>query len=134
MIPKTYTSLPDETEHLITTVIDSGIKIHRELGPGFIEAVYRNAMCVELGERQVPFETESGFTARYRDRPVAFQRVDLFASERSEGWPANEFWRSDASVWPEANCYLALVNLARTALVTFVVNMFRFDLLPDCFH
>ena len=44
--------LDELTESQVTAVIDSGIAVHRELGPGFVESIYRNAFCLEL-EAQV---------------------------------------------------------------------------------
>jgi GxxExxY protein len=34
------------------------IAVHKELGPGFIESVYRKAMCVELESRNLAYEEE----------------------------------------------------------------------------
>ena len=76
-IRKPHESLPETTELLISALVDAGISVHKELGPGFVEVVYRNAMCLELADRQLPFETEKAFIVKYRDRPVALQRVDL---------------------------------------------------------
>jgi GxxExxY protein len=69
--------LPDATEEVISSIIDAGVAVHRELGPGFTEAVYRNAMCLEMADRCLSFEAEKSFVLKYRGRPVATQRVDL---------------------------------------------------------
>jgi GxxExxY protein len=76
-IRKSHEPLPETTELLISALVDAGISVHKELGPGFVEVVYRNAMCLELANRQLPFEVEKAFTVKYRDQPVAMQRVDL---------------------------------------------------------
>ena len=36
----------------------------------FGESIYKNAFCVELLARKIPFECEKSFVVRYRDRPV----------------------------------------------------------------
>ncbi len=42
-------------------IIDSAIEVHRELGPGLLEAIYEAALAIELEmrgfevQRQVPF-------------------------------------------------------------------------------
>jgi len=77
LIRKSHEPLPETTELLLSALVDAGVAVHKELGPGFVEVVYRNAMCLELADRQLPFETEKVFTVKYRDRPVALQRVDL---------------------------------------------------------
>jgi hypothetical protein len=43
-----YEPLPEPTELLLSALIDAGVAVHKELGPGFVEVVYRNAMCLEL--------------------------------------------------------------------------------------
>jgi GxxExxY protein len=77
-----FTPLPEETEAVLTVVVDAGMTVHKQLGPGFVEVVYRNALSLELEARQVPFEVEKAFTVRYRDRPIAVHRVDLIVCDR----------------------------------------------------
>jgi GxxExxY protein len=77
LIRRSHEPLPETTELLLTALVDAGVAVHKELGPGFVEMVYRNAMCLELADRQLPFEAEKGFIVKYRDRAVAMQRVDL---------------------------------------------------------
>ncbi|MCM3881647.1 MAG: GxxExxY protein [Vicinamibacterales bacterium] len=69
--------LDDATETLVASIIDCGVAVHRALGPGFLESVYRNALCLEFKERAISFETEKTVTVRYRETPVGFHRMDL---------------------------------------------------------
>lgn len=39
-------------------IIGAAIEVHRELGSGFLEAVYQEAMQVELRGRGIPFEAQ----------------------------------------------------------------------------
>ena len=74
--------LATSTEQQIEKVIECGIRVHRALGPGFFELAYQNAMCVELTESAVPFESEKRVVVRYRGVPVVTQRLDfLIAGE-----------------------------------------------------
>lgn len=68
-----WSPLSEGTERLIADVIDAGLRVHRELGPGFFAPVYRNALSLELKDRQIPFEIEKAFVVRYRETPVAIQ-------------------------------------------------------------
>jgi GxxExxY protein len=73
----TYSNLDSTTEQRITEVIDCGFVIHRDVGPGFLEPLYSNAMCVELRTRKIPFEREKVVTVKYRDEPVGIHRLDF---------------------------------------------------------
>ena len=73
----TYSNLDSTTEQRITEVIDCGFVIHRDVGPGFLEPLYSNAMCVELRARNIPFEREKVVTVKYRDEPVGIHRLDF---------------------------------------------------------
>ena len=48
--------------------------VHRELGCGFLEAVSREALAIELQERGIPYVREARLSIRYRNRllPVSY--------------------------------------------------------------
>jgi GxxExxY protein len=64
-------------EELASRVIGCALAVHRELGPGFLESIYRTAMCIELEAREIPFEVEKPVLVAYRGRAIPGQRVDL---------------------------------------------------------
>jgi GxxExxY protein len=78
---RTDSWLDDTTEAYITEVIDCGFVVHCDLGPGYLEPPYRNAMCIELKTRRIPFACEKTFTVKYRDQPVGIHRLDLVIRE-----------------------------------------------------
>ena len=70
-------TLDETTEAHVSTIIDCGITVHRTLGPGFVESVYHNALCLELDSRAIPFESERSIVVQYREKPVGIHRMDL---------------------------------------------------------
>ena len=69
---------PNGSEELTKLVIGLAMKVHRTLGPGFIEFVYRNAMIVELRRANLPFELEKPMKVGYEGVIVGEFSVDLF--------------------------------------------------------
>jgi len=70
-------NLDDELEALIHRVIGCCIMVHRELGPGLLERIYRRAVCIELQSAGIPFEAERSFPVWYRGYLLCDQRVDV---------------------------------------------------------
>lgn len=77
-----YEVIPETTEVVARNVIGAAIAVHRALGPGFLERVYREALCYELASRSVPFEAEKSIVVRYRDLAIRCQRADLIVDGR----------------------------------------------------
>ena len=46
------------------------MKVHRELGPGFLEAVYEEAMIIELIENNISFQNQVEIGIEYRNRKL----------------------------------------------------------------
>ena len=56
--------------------------VHAELGCGFLEAVYRHALVIELEGRGIPFRTEVPFPVKYKEQPLLLNyRADLVCFE-----------------------------------------------------
>jgi GxxExxY protein len=47
-------------------IIGAAMEVHRVLGPGFLEAVYRQALRIELAERKIPFRCEVELVINYK--------------------------------------------------------------------
>ncbi len=78
MLPsRTWTPLPEKTEEAISAVIDAGMQVHKELGVGFVEVTYPNALCIELISGAIPFEIERKVVVKYRGQAVSVHRMDL---------------------------------------------------------
>lgn len=65
------------TDQLITEVIECAKRIRRQLGPGFLEKVYKNAMVVKLRKLKLNFETEKLIQVLYDGIVVGEYRTDI---------------------------------------------------------
>ncbi len=69
--------LAEDAEHAMTETIGCAIAVHRALGPGFLESIYKKAMHLELNARGISYESEKAITVPYRGTQIEGQRVDL---------------------------------------------------------
>jgi GxxExxY protein len=58
-------------------VIGVAIEVHRQLGPGFVENIYKLAMRHDLRLQGIPFECEKEIKVPYKDIQIGGQRLDL---------------------------------------------------------
>jgi len=69
-------------DQLITEIIECAKRIRRQLGPGFLEKVYKNAMVVELRKLKLNFETEKLIQVLYDGIVVGEYRTDIIVEGR----------------------------------------------------
>jgi GxxExxY protein len=54
----------------VYAVVGAAIEVHRELGVGFLEAVYQEAMERELALRGIAFEAQRELVIHYKGQPL----------------------------------------------------------------
>jgi GxxExxY protein len=72
-----HSPLSPAAERAMAETIGCAIAVHRELGPGFLESIYKRAMYIELASRGLSFQCERAVSVNYRDVEITGQRVDL---------------------------------------------------------
>ncbi len=72
----------EDIDRLAHDVIGAAIEVHRNLGPGFLESVYEEALCVELGLRGIEFERQLSHGIDYKGHRVGEGRLDLVIGKR----------------------------------------------------
>ncbi len=73
----TNSPLSVDQEQLVSEVIGAAIAVHRALGPGYLESIYRRAMCTELVSRGIGFDTEWAVDVLYRGVLLGTHKIDL---------------------------------------------------------
>ena len=67
---------------LTEAVIGAAIEVHRTLGPGFLESCYEQALCIELGERNIPFVRQVEVGVLYKGSLIGEARLDFVVDQR----------------------------------------------------
>jgi GxxExxY protein len=67
-----------DTDPETFSIIGAAMETHRTLGPGFLEAVYHEALSIELASRQIPFQKQVALAIWYKGcRLSSFFRADF---------------------------------------------------------
>ena len=77
MLTRVRSRLPPDIERAAEATIGCAIEVHRRLGPGFREALYQDAMVIELEEAGLIMDREVPVNISYRGRPIRTFRIDL---------------------------------------------------------
>jgi GxxExxY protein len=67
-----------EIEHVTERIIGCAIEVHRTLGAGLLESVYRECMTIEMLSVQLRVESERQIKLAYKGKPINSKlRIDL---------------------------------------------------------
>lgn len=70
-------STKQENDRITGEIIGAAIEVHRELGPGLLESIYEEALCIELALRGINFVRQADIDIVYKGRVLKGQRIDL---------------------------------------------------------
>ena len=76
-----FEPIPSHVERVAKETIGAALHVHRVLGPGFLERIYQQALCIELQLQGIAFERERPVIVFYRDVAIPGQRIDLIVEE-----------------------------------------------------
>jgi len=71
-----------EQDKLTEAVIAAVFRVHNELGPGFLESIYRKALLFELQRSGLQAETEKEVIIRFHGQEVGRHRLDLLVEQQ----------------------------------------------------
>ena len=114
----------DQRVPLSYTVIGTAIEVHQFLGPGLLESVYEDTICVELDERNVKYERQKRIELDYKGRRIGSLFADIIVENR-----LIVELKSVQSLAPIHSAllirYLKLTNLKTGLLINFNVTVLR---------
>ncbi|MFZ4716033.1 MAG: GxxExxY protein [Chthoniobacterales bacterium] len=71
-----------QDEDLSQEIIGAAIEVHRSLGPGFLESLYEEALCIELDNLRIPYERQKTLEIRYLNHKIGEHRLDLLIASK----------------------------------------------------
>ncbi|NBV76485.1 MAG: GxxExxY protein, partial [Methylococcaceae bacterium] len=115
----------NERDTLSEALIGCAIEVHKALGPGLLESVYEQCLCVELASHSIPFRRQVAMPVTYKSEKIdGGFRLDLLVGERL----VVEI-KSVEKLLPihqaQVLTYLRLGHFARGLLLNFNVPLLR---------
>jgi GxxExxY protein len=71
-----------QNKHLTERIIAAAIRVHKELGPGFLEAMYEEALAIELAAAGLTFERQKLLPVFYREHLIGEHRLDFLVERK----------------------------------------------------
>jgi GxxExxY protein len=118
MLTRVVSPLPPEIESLVHRIIGCALTVHTSLGAGYVEPIYRKAMCIELRHQGLAFSTEHTVQIQYRGEIIHGHRIDLLV-ERLVVVELKAVERLDHIHRAQVISYLRALNLHIGLLMNF---------------
>lgn len=115
----------EDINQLTEKVIGLAIKVHRTLGPGFLESVYQAALAYELNQANIKFEREKILPVKYADIIIEIGfRCDFFIEDQLivECKAVSELSKIDEA---QLLNYLKVTNLQVGLLINFNTTVLK---------
>jgi len=107
-----------QQDQLTETIIECVIRVHKILGPGFLESIYRKALMIELKRHCLDVETEKEVVIYYEKQEIGRHRLDMLIQSKVivELKTVEALSRAH---YAQVRSYLKATNLTVAILVNF---------------
>lgn len=111
-------------DSLTCQIIGAAIEAHRSLGPGLLEGLYEDALCIELADQGLRYQRQKIIDVYYKRRPLGELHADLII-ENTVIVELKSVERLLAVHEAQLLTYLRLTNLRRGLLINFNVRFLK---------
>ena len=103
---------------LTEKIIGAAIEVHRILGPGLLESIYEEALCMEFELQGISYERQVAVDVIYKGRVIKGQRLDILI-ERQVVVELKAVAALPDVVMAQVLSYLKATGLKRALLINF---------------
>jgi GxxExxY protein len=107
-----------QNKQLTERIIAAAIRVHKELGPGFLEAMYEEALAIEFAAAAISFERQKLLPVFYREHLIGEHRLD-FLIEQDVILELKAISALEAIHFAIVRSYLKAANLSDALLLNF---------------
>ncbi len=69
-------------KELSLKIIEAAIEVHKQLGPGYAESLYEEALKIELQQRGYRVDQQKKYEVKYKDQTIGLHVLDMVVEER----------------------------------------------------
>lgn len=71
-----------ELDVIAKVIIGAAIEVHRQLGPGYLENIYEEALAIELNLRNIKYQRQPEINIQYKENNIGSGRLDLLVENK----------------------------------------------------
>lgn len=106
------------SDELTDKIIGASIEVHRILGPGLLESIYEEALCIELELRGMVAQRQRDLDVIYKGRTIKGLRIDLLVEDQVIVELKSVSKLPDVAI-AQVLSYLKATGLKRALLINF---------------
>jgi len=76
-VARAFNDIDYPLQELTEKIIGAAVAVHRELGPGFLERIYENALVLELESQGCFVEKQVTYDVFYKNEVIGQHRLDV---------------------------------------------------------
>jgi GxxExxY protein len=118
------TMMPVQDDPLTRRIIACAIEVHRKLGPGLLEKLYSEAMCIELELQGLKVEKNVKIPVEYKGKQIGDYFIDLLV-QNTVILELKSVERHDPVFEAQILSYMRLTNKHVGLLINFNSKMLK---------
>jgi GxxExxY protein len=106
------------TDELTEKIIGVAIEVHNILGPGLLESIYEEALCLEFDLRGIKYQKQVACDIVYKGHTIRGQKLDLLV-ENEVVVEIKSLSKMPEVALAQTLSYLKATNLRRGLIINF---------------